>query len=134
MKNLYLLFILTLFFSNLTIAQIKLEVEIENLRNGSGNILVALIDAEKNQVMGKTGQIQNGKSLIVFENLKPEKYAIKYIHDENANGKLDKNFMGIPKEGYGISNNAYGFFGPEEFEKQLFVLRRSSKINLQTKY
>ena len=134
MKNLYLLFILSLFFSNLSMAQIKLEIEIENLKNNIGNVLLALLDSEGNQISGKMGQIQNKKSIIRFEDLESGAYAIKYIHDENANGKLDKNFMGIPKEGYGISNNAYGFFGPEEFKKQLFVLRSSSKINLETKY
>lgn len=134
MKNLILFFILTLILPNFSMAQIQLKVEIENLKNDAGNILLALLDSEGKQIIGKIGQIQNKKSIIRFENLELGAYAIKYIHDENANGKLDKTFMGIPKEGYGISNNAYGFFGPEEFEKQLFVLRSSSEIKLQTKY
>ena len=37
--------------------------------------------------------------------LPPGKYAAAVVHDENANGKLDTNFLGIPKEGYGVSNN-----------------------------
>ena len=36
----------------------------------------------------------------------PGTYAIKLHIDENENGKLDTNFIGIPKEQYGISNNA----------------------------
>jgi uncharacterized protein (DUF2141 family) len=34
--------------------------------------------------------------------IKPGKYAIAVIHDENCNGKLDTNMFGIPKEGYGF--------------------------------
>jgi len=42
-------------------------------------------------------------------------YAIKVFHDENANGELDINFLGIPKESYGFSNHARGRFGPPPF-------------------
>lgn len=134
MKKLPLLFILTLFLSNLTIAQIKLEVEIENIKSDSGNIRLALLDAEEHQIRGEIGQIKNGKSLIIFEDLKPEKYAIKYFHDENSNEELDLNFMGIPKEGYGMSNNAYGRFGPKDFEEWIFSLTSSTKITLRAQY
>jgi uncharacterized protein (DUF2141 family) len=37
-----------------------------------------------------------------FSDIKPGKYAIAVIHDENCNGKLDTNMFGIPKEGYGF--------------------------------
>ena len=134
MKNLFLIFILSLILPTLSVAQIKLEVEIENLKNNTGQVLIALIDAEENQISGKIGQIQNKKSVIVFEDLEPANYAIKYFHDENTNQELDTNFMGIPKEGYGISNNAYGRFGPKGFEEQLFSLDSDSKIILMTNY
>jgi uncharacterized protein (DUF2141 family) len=35
----------------------------------------------------------------------PGKYGIAVIDDENANKKLDRNFLGIPKEGFGFANN-----------------------------
>jgi uncharacterized protein (DUF2141 family) len=35
----------------------------------------------------------------------PGQYAVVVIHDENSNMKLDRNFLGIPKEGFGFSNN-----------------------------
>jgi uncharacterized protein (DUF2141 family) len=40
-----------------------------------------------------------------FPNMAPGTYAAAVIHDENSNNKLDKNFLGVPTEGYGISNN-----------------------------
>jgi uncharacterized protein (DUF2141 family) len=46
-------------------------------------------------------------STIVFEfDLpKPGNYAIAILDDENSNGELDRNFLGIPVEGFGFSNN-----------------------------
>ena len=37
------------------------------------------------------------------------------IHDENMNGKLDTHLLGIPKEGYGFSNDAKVFLGVPSF-------------------
>ncbi len=49
-------------------------------------------------------------------------YTIAVFHDINNNGKLDKNFLGIPKEGYAFSKNAMGTFGPPNFDKAQFKL------------
>ena len=134
MKNTYLAFIIFLVSFNLSFAQFQLEIEIENLRNDYGVILLELLDSEENSIGGETGQISNRKCVIVFENLTPTKYAIRYFHDENSNNNLDLNFMGIPKEGYGMSNNAYGLFGPKDFNDWLFLLSSSTKITLRPKY
>ncbi len=47
-------------------------------------------------------------------------YAISVWHDIDDNGTLDTNFLGIPKEPVGASNNATGRFGPPKFEKAAF--------------
>ncbi|MFZ9943328.1 MAG: DUF2141 domain-containing protein, partial [Bacteroidia bacterium] len=59
----------------------------------------------------------------VYHDLPPGKYAVAIIHDANGNRKLDTNFMGIPKEGYGVSNNIVNMFGPPGFEESSFVLK-----------
>ena len=51
-------------------------------------------------------QIRGKDASFDFSDIKPGKYAIAVIHDENHNGELDKNFFGIPKEGYGFSSDA----------------------------
>lgn len=43
----------------------------------------------------------------VMENLAPGDYGVVAIHDENKNRKLDRNFIGIPKEGFGFANNPH---------------------------
>jgi len=42
---------------------------------------------------------------VAFTDLHDGVYAVSVFHDENENQKLDKDFVGIPKEGYGASNN-----------------------------
>lgn len=53
---------------------------------------------------------------VVFSDLPPGQYAVIVLHDENGNGRLDKNFWGVPTEPYGFSNDAQGILGPPGFE------------------
>ena len=48
--------------------------------------------------------------------------------DANENEKLDTNFLGIPKEQFGFSNDAKGSFGPPSFESASFEVTQSKKI------
>ena len=50
------------------------------------------------------------------------RYAAIAFHDENGNGKLDKNFLGVPTEPYGFSNDAQGFLGPPTFDAAAVAL------------
>ncbi len=43
------------------------------------------------------------------------------LHDENMNGRIDYNWLGIPREGYGFSNDARGTLGAPSFEQAAFV-------------
>ena len=54
-------------------------------------------------------------------------YAIAVYHDKNANGKLDTNLVGIPKERYGFSNNARGRFGPASWNDSSFSFDEAQK-------
>ena len=115
-------------------AQSELEVEIVKLRNNKGTIALELVDKDNKTVKGIKGKIVDKKSTILIEGLKDGKYAIRYFHDENSNDELDMNFLGIPKEGYGFSNDAYGKFGPKDFEEWIFIVSGGTKIKLTTKY
>lgn len=127
---LVLLFICT----NFVVAQFKLTIEITGLRNNNGNVLYELFDAKQKSLKVGNVDISNKKCVIVFENIKPAKYGFNYIHDENKNKKLDTKLMGIPKEGFGYSNNALVKFGPPAFEKWVFEAKEDTKLNLKIKY
>ena len=63
----------------------------------------------------------------VFSNVQPGRYAAIAFHAENGNGKLDKNFLGVPTEPYGFSNNVQGFLGPPTFDDAAMALGDSSE-------
>jgi len=69
------------------------------------------IDVNSQSVSWKLGDIPYGD------------YGIAVFHDENKNGKMDKNFLGIPQEAYGFSNNMRVVFGPPSWDKSKFVVK-----------
>ena len=60
-------------------------------------------------------------------------YAIALFIDANKNMKIDKNFLGIPKEQYGFSNNAMGNLSGPSFEQAKFQVKGNSIQNIKLK-
>ena len=121
-------------FSNSSFSQYKLVIEISEIRNNKGNIMLQLFD-EKEQILSQErSTVKDNKCLFSFTSLNPGKYAVRYYHDENMNGKMETNLVGKPAEGYGFSNNVIGKFGPPPFEKWLFEIDDDKKIVLKPTY
>ncbi len=59
---------------------------------------------------------------IIMPNIPNGEYAVAVFADMNGNGKLDKNFIGIPNEPVGLSRDAKGSFGPPKFSDAVFKL------------
>jgi uncharacterized protein (DUF2141 family) len=103
-----------------------LTVKIAHVRNDQGSILAALYDSDASYMKQPAARATfkmkatPGEMQYVFHNLPAGKYAVSVFHDENGNGKLDRNLVGIPKEGYGFSNAASGRSGPPPFSKAAF--------------
>jgi uncharacterized protein (DUF2141 family) len=112
----------------------KLIVDISGFPSSDGFAMVALNNSKESYEGGENAAIAKTKTLVVdrkaqvvFTNLPYGWYGISLYHDENNNGKLDKNMMGIPKEAYGFSNNARGFFGKPDYKDVKFELNSSEK-------
>jgi len=72
---------------------------------------------------------------VVFEDLPFGEYAVSLMHDENRNGKIDTNFLGIPKEGYGASNDAKAVLGPPKYADARFLLDKPDMtMEIKVKY
>ena len=134
MKNLISLLILWLVAPIMLFGQITLTVDIEQLRNNNGKLLLELNNDKEEVIKGFSETITDGKCILVIKELKPGKYAFKYFHDENNDEKINTNFMGIPKEGYGFSNNAKGTIGPPSFDKMLFEITKSDTMSCVPTY
>ena len=107
----------------------QLTVIIDGIENDQGKVLVALCNSEKdfessgNAFRMATLDVNDKKASVTFDDLQAAEYALKVFHDENENGELDTNFLGIPSENYGFSNNARGSFGPASWEDAKFFLK-----------
>jgi uncharacterized protein (DUF2141 family) len=78
---------------------------------------------------GTIQMVQPGSVTYIYE-LPPGTYAIGIFHDVNLNNKMDNNFLGIPAEQFGFSNNASALFGPPDFEDAAFVLKGSASQSI----
>ena len=84
---------------------------------------------------GDTVPVTGATAVYSFVDLMPGRYAVAVYHDANSNRVFDRNFIGIPTEGYGFSNGAFGSFGtPPEFEAASFEVKGDKQINLDMKY
>lgn len=109
-----------------------IKVVVTGLQNDKGTVQVALTNSKENYkdreepYSGMKLSIHNKRAEGTFDNIPHGIYAIKLYHDQNDNDKLDTNFVGMPKEAYGFSNNARAKFGPPSFEKARFTLNTDS--------
>lgn len=112
-------------------SQSRLEVTVVNIKDTTGDIRVGIFKDEKSFLkdafIGQVVKAGKGQVSVVFENVPDGTYALSVVHDENKNGELDSNVIGIPSEGFGFSNDAMGMFGPPSFEKSGFVLNKDDK-------
>ena len=89
----------------------ELTVNLHGIRAQSGLVKIAIVDS-RDAWDGKAAPVQfdgappQGETAkFTFKDLEPGNYAVMITHDENGNGKLDTNVMGMPLEGYGFSND-----------------------------
>ena len=134
MKRLSTICLGLLMISNICSSQFKLYIEVVDIRNNLGNIMLEIFDSSEKVIARQMCSIADNKCSIIITNLNSGKYAIRYYHDENLNGKMETNLVGKPLEGYGFSNNVTGKFGPPPFEKWLFKIDGDKKIVLKPTY
>lgn len=120
---------------------VSLSVRISELKNDRGRVAVALFASaddfpdQKKALAGKLTRIERGRAVVTFENVRPGIYAVAVLHDENENDEMDFNFLGMPLEGYGFSNDAAATFGPPSFSAAAFKLSpRASYIPIKIRY
>jgi uncharacterized protein (DUF2141 family) len=116
----------------------ELEINLKDLPSNKGKIAIVIFNSE----LGFPDQTKSAK----FKGFIPIKafpytvklpkgeYAISLFHDENNNSIIDTNFIGIPKEAFGFSNDALGLMGPPSFKNAKFnALNNKNKINIKMK-
>jgi uncharacterized protein (DUF2141 family) len=116
----------------------ELKIVVKNVKGEEGMVRLALYNSDdqfmKKEIKGVEVKSKGGEAVAVFQNVAPGTYAISVMHDANDNKELDSNFMGIPKEGFGFSNDAMGMFGPPDFKKASFDVAGEKEVVINLRY
>jgi uncharacterized protein (DUF2141 family) len=85
-------------------------------------------------VAQQAAKIAGGAASCTFAGVAAGTYAVSAYHDENGNGKLDTNFLGIPSEGVGVSNNRFPAIGPPKWKDAKFTTGGDAAIEIKLRY
>lgn len=113
----------------------ELTISITGIPSVKGKVLVALYDDPTAYDANRRGKsamvtVTGEQETVVFRDLAEGDYAVKLFHDENGNYQLDTNVLGLPKEGYGFSNNQ-ARFGPSSFDEARFSVKQDTDIEIK---
>jgi uncharacterized protein (DUF2141 family) len=117
-----------------TAVEVKLKISITDIRNEKGQIMIWIWNAPSGfpvkgdeayrKIVLPASSVVNG-AVNTSVTLPTGTYAVSTLHDENHNGQMDKNFMGMPKEGYGSSSKVITHLHPPSFDQAKFTLPSS---------
>ena len=132
----------------------NLQVLLTDVKSDKGYFLIVLVDSESiwkkvvggdpllesevEQIIRKKVKVVKDKTQeIIFENIKKSdltngRYALTCYQDLNNDGKLARNWLGIPKEPVAVGNNAKGSFGPPSFEEcRIFLKEKQNFVEIK---
>lgn len=122
----------------------KLTVIIDGLRHSQGDVCLRVFSSPDGFPMGDAGEAANGcirisgpRASKQFNGLQQGgTYAVVAVDDQNGDRKLNRNILGIPTEGFGVSNNPSVSVqsGPPKFDDASFILDPNKTINIRMKY
>lgn len=123
------------------VAKARLVVRIADLRNHDGQLIFGVFRAARgfpsDAARSVNWQVRaaRGDSGRFEVELPPGEYAASILHDENANNKMDQNLIGVPTEGYGVTNNPKPRFRAAKFKEALFTLPPSgAEVTISVQY
>ena len=130
--------IIILFFQANIIAQHSdLNVKITNIKEIKGHIEIGVYnDPELFPKVDKQYKVyyfkvSDNTMNYTIKGLKHGQYALAIFHDLNSDTICNRNFMGIPTEDFGFSNNVRPFLSPPSFEDAKIDLKKNIMINIK---
>jgi uncharacterized protein (DUF2141 family) len=109
-------------------ATATLRIEVTNLRRQKGQILFGVFrsadgfPADGDKAVDWQIKPADADTVVFTAELPPGEYGATVLHDENMNAKMDRNLIGIPREGYGVTNNPKPRRRAATFKESLFTL------------
>ncbi|MBV8142482.1 MAG: DUF2141 domain-containing protein [Verrucomicrobia bacterium] len=124
---------------NASVGVAVIEAHIGKLRNNNGQVICTLFTPadqfpeRSHKGMTLKVPIQNDRAVCRFENVRYGDYAIVVFHDENRDGEFNQNWLGMPKEGFGFSQNPGTLkkpvFGDAKFSVDQPLVEVTIKLN-----
>lgn len=141
MKTAGIIGLICLFFS-LTQEKATLDIEIINIRNQKGVILLSVYTAEEQYPYhpAKTYEVKKdalnkGVLCTSITDLSPGQYGLCLLDDENSSGNMENSRIGLPMEGFGFANNVKPFLKRPDYERILFKLNSGiNRMQLLVRY
>ena len=120
-------------FTTAVVSAAEVNFEISGVNSNQGKLYVQLFKGKENYQNAKPESAasvtaRQGTNSISFNNLEQGEYALRFFHDENDDGEMATNLLGLPVEGYGFSNNAVPNFGPVSYEDIKFEVTNIEAI------
>jgi len=121
----------------------SIEIEVESFESNYGYLRVHLFNQETSQYFPDKShrafkflltKIRNNRAKVVFTGLPFGKYAVTIHHDANSNKKMDKNILGMPAEGWGLSTDIIPIFSLPDFEKCSFEVSQPVRYPVIIRY
>lgn len=114
---------------------LTLWVDVDGAMSNKGQAICGVFTSKesflKRAARSQTAAINDrGTASFEFTGLQSGTYAVSVIYDEDGNGELNKNLLGIPTEPFGTSNNVKNRFGPPKFKKAAFHLNSDKRITI----
>jgi uncharacterized protein (DUF2141 family) len=119
----------------------NLTIQLKAISSSKGSVMLALFKEPEGfpfatqrafkleKLPAKAGEVQ-----VSFAKLPTGRYALAVFHDENGDSKLNTNSLGIPREGYGFSNNVRPKFSAPKFHQAAFDLTDDARLTVNVKY
>lgn len=114
-----------------------LTIHVTNIENIEGTLEIAIFNSnerflEEGQALKTISvKVKANSHTVAFKDLPKGSYAVSMYHDENADGECNRNFMGIPKEPYGFSNNFHPKFSAPTFKDCEFYLDSNKTLKIE---
>jgi uncharacterized protein (DUF2141 family) len=128
-----------------TASQVRLVIAVENVKSRSGTIMVTVYPDDPQRFLKRGGPVRGLSGLAVPAETpvthvcvwlpEPGRYGISIYHDANTNRRFDQNFLGLPVEGFGFSNNPATLVGPPGFSAAAFqAAKGDTSIPIRMRY
>jgi uncharacterized protein (DUF2141 family) len=115
-----------------------LTIQVENVNKDGGNIGVLVFNSTRGWPEDRFAALRDivvpahpGTVTVTVADLPVGDYAVAIAHDVNKNHKLDKNFLGVPKEQWGMSNNPHATIKAPSFNTAKFSLTQNIELHVR---